>query len=369
MACVTPPATHLPHPAWGVRTSGLRKIGLCLAFLWLAPGLLQAQAQPEIVGRIEGDDIAVKGAVGVEVESGRSTTVLGSGSEVTVRSGQARLALIEGGEMGLCAPAHFSLLKSGGAITLALDYGRVHARLERGVSLTIYTPLIVATPIAIGDGPRDATVGLEAAGAMCVRAERGAVRIEQQLTAQSLLVPQTGEVAFAGGQLESLGGIPGACQCEVLTARVAPPPRPKPPELSVPVHASLGRPSKPPGKSEVKEEEATPPAMEEPIYKVIMPPLTFDAAAPAPPPEPDPETMLLVREVRVRPTAVFTGRVAGPPVSPASPAGPAAAHPARRSAAAEDAPKKKAGFFTQVGRFFHRMFSREPCAGVGCGTR
>src|SRR6266849_2827882 len=109
------------------------------------------QGPPETVGRIFGDDIAVKGALNVEVENGRSTTVLASGSDVLVRSGQARLELAEGGEIGICGPAHFSLLKSGGAVTLALDYGRIHARLLGSPALAIYTPLIVATPMAIGE--------------------------------------------------------------------------------------------------------------------------------------------------------------------------------------------------------------------------
>ena len=327
---------------------------------------MRSQAPPATVGRIEGEDIAVKGAVSVEVENGRSTTLLASGSEVTVRSGQARLVLVDGGEIGVCAPAHFSLLKSGGAITLALEYGRVHPRLERGVSLTIYTPLIVATPISIADGPRDATVGLEATGAMCVLAASGVVRVEQQLSGQSLLVPQTGEVAFAGGQLESLRGATGTCHCDVLAARAAPPPPPpRPPEISVPVSPGLARPIKPPvmpGKTPVPEnrEEPNPPKIEEPIYKVIMPPLTFDAAAPAPPPVPGPDTILLVREVRVRPAEVFHGRVEGA-------SAPTASSSTVRAAVPEDAPKSPLGVFAKLRRFFRRVFSREPCAGAGCG--
>ena len=318
--------------------------------------MLRAQALPETVGRIEGEDIAVRGAVGVEIESGRSTAVLASGSEVTVRSGQARLVLVEGGEIGICAPAHFSLLKSGGAITLALDYGRVHTRLEHGAPLTIYTPLIVATPIAIVDRPRDVTVGLEVSGAMCVLAARGAVRIEQQLTGQSILVPQSGEIALAGGQLDSLRGTAGTCQCEALSARASPPPPPRPPELSV-----LARPNRP--EKPAAREDLQPPAIDEPIYKVLMPPLTFDAAAPTPPPPPSPEVLLLVREVRVRPAEVFRGRVEGPPTPLPAP------RPVQASTSAEDPPpKKQVSVDARIGNFFRRMFSRRgPCAGAGCG--
>jgi len=63
--------------------------------------LLWAQAPPETVGRIYGEDIQVHGPSSVEVEGGFSVTVLASGSTVTVRSGQARLLLAEGGEVGV----------------------------------------------------------------------------------------------------------------------------------------------------------------------------------------------------------------------------------------------------------------------------
>ncbi len=132
----------------------------------------------------------------------------------------------------------------------------------------------------------------------------------------------------------------------------------------MPVSPGLARPIKPPvmpGKTPVPEsrEEPNPPKIEEPIYKVIMPPLSFDATAPAPPPDPGPDTILLVREVRVRPAEVFHGRVEGAPAPLASPAKVRAAVP-------ENAPKKTGGAFAKLRRFFRRVFSREPCAGEGC---
>lgn len=360
-----PPKLAGPTPAEALH----RRRFLCalLAGLVLAPCLLHAQTQPESVGRMEGEDIAVKGAVRVEVDNGRTTAVLASGSEVTVRSGQARLLLTGGGEIGFCAPAHFSVLKSGGAVTLALDYGRVHARMEGSIPLIVYTPLIVATPMAIAGGGHDATVGLEATGAMCVLAAHGAVRIEQQLTGQSILVPQGGEVTLAGGQLDSLRGAAGTCQCEIVTARLTPSPPPKPPELSVPVAANLARPNMPPEKPtpNTKREEPPPPAIEEPIYKVLMPALTFDAAAPAPPPAPSTETILLVREVRVRPVEVFQGRVENPAATKSR-----SAPPATRNSAADPTPKKHVSVAARVGHFFRRIFSpRKPCAGSGCNPQ
>ncbi len=333
-----------------------------LALLCLAPALLHAQAAPETVGRIEGDDIAVKGAVSVEFVNGQNTTMLASGSNVTVRSGQARIVLVEGGEIGVCGPAHFSLLKSGGAITLALDYGRVHARLENAVGLTVYTPLIVATPLAISDA-RDATIGLETTGAMCALAARGAVRIEQQLTGQSLLVPQSGEIQIADGQLETLRNAAGSCQCEILSARAEPPFRPL--ELSAPLRASMARPSPSEQKKDSADAPEPPriPADEEPIYKVFMPPLTFNAAAPEPPPDPSPASILLAREVRVRPSVIFRGHVEAAPLPPPAPPPPLAAT-GRQDASPK--PKKERGLVARIVNFFKRWGSRSPCAGVAC---
>jgi hypothetical protein len=278
--------------------------------------------------------------------------------------------LAEGGEIGVCAPAHFSLLKSGGAITLALDYGKVHARLDHAVPLTFYTPMIVATPIAIGNGPRDSTLGLDTSGSMCVLAERGAVRIELQLTGQTLLVPQSGEIGFAGGQLETLHDNLGGCRCEAQAARTAPPPGPRPLELSVPVPAKLSLPSKPSEKTGTAETRDAPntPVVEEPIYKVLMPALMFDASKPMPPPDPSPEMILLVRRVRVRPAVVFRGRVEAPPTPPPVITAQAQSPPAPPLRAAEDQPRKKEVTLTAwIKNFFRRLTSRGPCAGVGCG--
>ena len=276
---------------------------LCLVLLTFSSlTSLHAQNPPETVGRIEGEDVAVKGQVSLVRENNRSATVLVSGSEVTVRSGSARILLAEGGEIGICGPAQFSLLKSSGSLTLALNSGRVHARLENDVPLTVFTPLFIATPLAIGNGPRQAVVGLEAAGAICVFAVRGAVRLEHQLTSQTLLVPENGEVALPGDQLESIRDAPGACRCESFSARVEPPKLPGP---SAPLAADSANASK----EAQKKNEPQAPAADQPIWKVLMPPLTFDAARHNPSPPPSPETLLLVAEVRVLPAVVFNGRV------------------------------------------------------------
>ena len=77
----------------------------------------------DAIGVIEGEAISVDGPMTVEVVRGQVKTVLRSGSDVHVKAGQARIDLVEGGQIMICGPAHFSMLKAGGAITLALDSG------------------------------------------------------------------------------------------------------------------------------------------------------------------------------------------------------------------------------------------------------
>src|SRR5262249_16615583 len=137
---------------------------LLVFFAMLWPWRLAAQSGPESIGRIEGADIMVKGAINIRVENGPVVTTLLRGNQRTGRSGDARISLTEGGEISVCAPAHFSLFKSGDAVTLALDFGRVHAQVDGSVSVRIYTAQIVATLMAIGAGPRDSTVGLDSSG-------------------------------------------------------------------------------------------------------------------------------------------------------------------------------------------------------------
>jgi hypothetical protein len=325
----------------------LAALGLCLC---AAPAAF-AQNPPETVGRIEGEDVSVRGRVTLLREDDRSATLLLSGAEVTVRSGTARLRLEGGGEIGVCGPAQFSVLKSGADLTLALSTGRVHARLENNVAFTLYTPLVVSTPLAVGSGSREAVLGLAENGAVCAWAARGAVRIEQQLTGASLVVPERGEVELPDGQVESLRDAPGLCRCEAIVAR-AERPVPRPPEVSVPAAS----PAKSPSEEEKKEAPKTP-ASEQPTWKVLMPPLEFDAASAAPPPEPSPEMILLVREVRVQPALVFTGRVE-PRVVPASTRVVRQEPPATQAQAA--VPKEKEGFGAKLRGFFRRLFIGRP---------
>src|SRR4029077_13940569 len=107
--------------------------------------------------------------------------------------------------------AHFSVLKSAGLLTVALDSGTIHAHMEREPALTIYTPQIQAQTISIGGGQQDIVVGFDTPGAMCVRANRGAIRLEQQLTGQNIVIPQAGNVLVLNGQLDGLRTNIGSC--------------------------------------------------------------------------------------------------------------------------------------------------------------
>ena len=256
------------------------------------------QPGSDSVGIIDGEAIAVTGPVSMELVRGQVKTVLRSGSDVRVNSGTARIDLVEGGQVSICGPAHLSVLKSGGSLTIALDTGTVRLHVEHALPVTIYTPLIQAQAMAISGGPRDALVGFDSSGAMCVRANLGAIHLEQQLTGQSVLIPQTGDVFVFSGQLEHLGTSAGHCVCELQVAKATPPPQP--------------------GVGQSAAAEA-PAAKEEPIYQVFMPPLIFNAKAEVQP-EIDPALLVIVRRVRVRPTLIFQGRVEGDAVAAPAPA-------------------------------------------------
>jgi hypothetical protein len=304
----------------------LRPSYLCLlaACFLAATALLVSNAEPadnppgDAVGTIEGDTIAVTGPMSVEAVHGQVKTILRSGSDVHVKSGNARIDLVEGGQIFICGPAHLSVLKSGGSLTVALDTGTVHAHIENGPALTIYTPQILAKPIAIGDGPQDMLIGFETPGAMCIRANRGAIRIEQQLTGQSIVIPQSGDVTMTNGQLESLRNTSGTCACEIQLSNAAPQTEVSRIATAEEAHRDFSD-AKPTLPSPGAEK---PMPKDEPIYQVYVPPLIFDAKAKVQP-EIDPKLIVLVRRVRVRPTLIFQGRVEGPP--PATVATPLAA--------------------------------------------
>ena len=291
------------------------RAALLLAFTAVSTVLLLAVAAPhdeplpDSVGAIDGEAISVTGPMSVEVVHGQVKTVLRSGSDVRVRSGTARIDLIEGGQISICGPAHLSVLKSGSSLTVALDTGSIHVHIERLPALTIYTPQIQAQSVTIGDGPQDVVAGFDAQGALCLRANRGAIRAEQQLTGQSVLIPQAGDVLIVNGQLNSLTTSAGHCACELQVAKASPPPQPEINQLT----AS----EEPPKNTVVSTSDAAQVPLnpsttrEEPIYQVFMPPLSYNAKATAPADNFDPKFIMLVRRVRVKPTLIYQGKVEG----------------------------------------------------------
>jgi hypothetical protein len=328
----------------------------CLATLCVV--LIAAAARPDeppsdSVGVIDGESISVTGPMSVEFIRGQSKTLLRSGSDVRVNSGTARIDLVEGGQISICGPAHLSVLKSDGSLTIALDTGTIHVYVERDLPLKIFTPQIQAHTIAIAGAPREALVGFDSSGAMCVRAHSGAVRLDQQLTGQSLLLPQSGDVFIFNGQLENLPSSSGHCTCDLQAAKAIPPPQP---EISQLATTGEARQQALEAKTSTQSAAADPPpAREEPIYQVFMPPLIYDANAKAQP-EIDPRTIILVRRVRVRSALIFQGRVEGaavvaPAPAPAKPPAPAVAPtPPKPPAPAS------ASFFDRVRNFMHKLW-------------
>jgi hypothetical protein len=335
-----------------------------LATLSIREVHISAQDFPAVVGRIEGDDLEVVTKTPTGIETDAAPTVVASGSDVTLRSGHALLLLNAGGEISICGPAHFKLIRSSGTVTLALDYGRVHPSLESSDGFTIYTPTIVATPIAIAGGPRNMTLGLQQDGEMCVLTASGAMRVETQFSDQSMIIPQGGTATLAGGQIESLQADASACSCDFPRAHMESP-KSAPPSHSQPV-LDVGTLAPPLAPQHAKTDNAPPPSASagEPVYTVLMPPLSFDANSPEPPPDPSPETILLVREVRLRPSVEFRGHVNPAPtqtvavrVSPPAPT-PADDRPAQ----------SQPGIFDRVRNFFRKMTGKGPCAGAGCNS-
>jgi hypothetical protein len=261
--------------------------------------------------------------------------------------------------------------------------------------VTIYTAQIQAKPIAIGESAQDALIGFDAPGAMCVRATSGAIRLEQQLTGQSVIVPQGGDIILNNGALEGLQNTTGHCVCEMQLAKFDPPP----PEMSrlatteeirqreaeAKTEAKKEPPAPVPGKPAARERltnsenlpaaekpsaaEKAPPrpveklpgaektseAKQSPVYQVFMPPLAYDARAAVQRDDFDPKLILLVRRVRVRPTLIFQGRVEGNPVgqavATAKPSGP------KPSASALPAQPKDDSVVGRVRAFLRNLFS------------
>lgn len=309
----------------GVRRRNCARMILWATLFWLCLAGFEPQARaaqgapgasegPVTVGRLSGDDVSVKGAISFETENGRTTALLASGSDLTLRSGEAKIDLQEGGEVILCGPAHLSILKSGAAITIALDYGQVHLRVSAAALVTIYSPLLIVTPAPIGTRETDLTVGLDQKAELCVMALSGAVRVEGQFSGESLVVPQGADVQIAGGELGTLRNRARTCSCELLVSRND---ARKETETSAPSPSANG-----PNNTRAAE------SANSPIYRIEVP-LAFDASSAAPATGLTLQAVQIIRESVVEQPVSFRGAVK--PALPAPSAQISAAHPAHNS--------------------------------------
>jgi hypothetical protein len=283
------------------RTHGARYCVLVLlAALPVCPVRCAAANATSSVGRIEGSDVSIDGAaVGV---NSPDSGYLSNGSVVTVHEGQARLRLGGGGDISICGPAKFTLLQSGGAVTLALEFGRMHVEIPAAVSLRIFTPSIVATPLDIRGATRELTVGLDQNDSLCVIVSSGAVRLEQQLSGERVIIPEAGDFSLNGGQLIPVANSGRSCQC-AATREALPAPGPRPPPQIASV-APLPLPA-----ADASQPAAPEPPVAAPVHQIEVP-LTFSASSSsAPVPTPTAETALLIREVQADPDWEFSGRV------------------------------------------------------------
>jgi len=367
-------------------------------FLW-ASAVHAQQGTTNVIGRVEGNDISVEGGAaslgngGVANGGGQfSNFPVSNGSVVTVHVGQAKMVLAAGGQIDICGPAKFTVLESGGAITLALNFGRMRVQIPATTALRIYTPTIVATPLDIGGAVRDITVGLDLNNSMCVLSTSGAIRLEQQFSGEGLIVPQAGEFFLAGGNLVPVAGAPGSCECTAFVAKAAAPPLPAPsqpvPVQNIPLAAMIppaisAQPDVAPANTTVSEPAAprnrvqiaalahanemhpVPPAannVEPPIpditlpqYTVIQQPFTVTVApSPLRPAEPAADTAMLVRVARVAPEWEFSGHVDAPQfaVDMQRALGQKVSAPQPQPIHASQPAKKKRGFWGSIKGIF-----------------
>jgi hypothetical protein len=383
-----------PCSAAALRPSRRALTILALGAFLLGPRLSRGQqAPPGAIGRVEGNDVSVdngttaNNAPAAAAAPGSPSFVF-NGSVLTVHDGKARLTLVAGGQVDICGPAKFTLLQSGAAITLALNFGRIHLQLPASTPLRIFTPTMIATPLDIGGANREITAGLDMNDSLCVVARSGAIRLEQQFTGAGLIVPQSGEFFLSAGNLVPVAGTPGSCECtpmhvqslppppipvlgvtsrdqlnvEQYPAQAAPAPAPAPPttvaekepapEPNVQLRILAGANETHPTLPAAQDAAPPPPVVSVPEYKIILPPLVYSASAsPAPPEDPALEAVLLVRTVHVEPDYQFTGHVEAPDLETV--AQKSRSSPGKQGAGdANSSGGKKEGFWARLKRAF-----------------
>lgn len=191
-------------------------------FLSLAATNARAQdmsaTQAVTLGQVTGSDVTVTGPASAAAETAESGAPdvysIIDGSTIVVHSGTARLDFAGGGEADICGPAKLTVLASGEALTIALSFGRVHVKIDALRPITVYTPAILATPISIQEQPREMTLGLANTGAMCVAAMHGAVQVQQQLSGETLMIPEPSAVQLEDSPFGARPMTTGSCTCD-----------------------------------------------------------------------------------------------------------------------------------------------------------
>ena len=169
------------------------------------------------IGQVEGNDVSVESGMRrpPRTSTAAPSIYVSNGSVVTVHSGQARMTLFAGGEVDICGPAKITVLKSGDAITLALNFGRVRVRTAReDVSARFH-----AHDHRHADRyqrRRARRHGGAEPRRFALRAGDAAARIqlEHQFTGEKLIVPQAGEFFLECGQ----AGCPWPARREAASA-------------------------------------------------------------------------------------------------------------------------------------------------------
>lgn len=328
---------------------------LCGALLFCC-GVFSATARaqtPETfvpLGEIIGNQVSISGPSRAITNGSVRAIEFSSGDAIVVFASKARVEFAGGGEVDICGPAKFTVLSSGQALTIALNFGRVHVRFDALRPITVYTAMVVATPLSLGDRPRDAVVDLTNTGAMCVLAAQGAVRLQNQLSGETVIVPQPSEVLVPGTSLASLPAAAGQCRCDFdeptpqstttpAPLSALPPPAPAPTEQTVPPQlpksSAAQNPPTPPPQSPAQASATT----SQPILKATLPPIGYDAASPTETAEPlSVATLMLAQQTVVHPAWVFHGTVV--------------ASRNKQNASSTSVPPKKPGFWAKLRHFF-----------------
>jgi hypothetical protein len=152
---------------------------------------------------------------------------------------------------------------------------------------------------------------------MCIRSDTGAVRVEQQLTGQSIVIPQNGEVAINNGQLDNLRSGVTHCSCELQLAKTLAVPSPQPEVSRLPTAEEMQKANN--GLAKNSSAQAKSATQDGPVYQVFMPPLSYDSTAKVQPDTFDPQLIVLVRRARVRPSLIFRGTVKDAPMRAQNP--------------------------------------------------